>query len=49
VAIVLPDTGTYRGLASAIAASLDRAEVAVLFVDEAGDVTAAGTAGNRLA
>jgi hypothetical protein len=49
VAIVLPDTGTYRGLASAIAASLDRAEVAVLFVDEAGDVTTAGTAGDGLA
>jgi hypothetical protein len=49
VAIVLPDTGTYRGLASTIAASVDRAEVAVLFVDEAGDVTTAGTAGDGLA
>lgn len=48
VAIVLPDTGTYRGLASAIEASLDRAEVALLFVNEAGVVTTAGTAGDAL-
>lgn len=48
VVIVLPDTSTYRGLASAIAASLDRAEVAVLFVDEVGVVTAAGKAGSGL-
>jgi hypothetical protein len=48
VAIVLPDTGTYRGLASAIAASLNNADVAVLFVDQAGAVTMAGAAGAGL-
>lgn len=39
VAIAMPDTATYRGLASSVQFSLARAQVTILLVNEAGEVT----------
>lgn len=44
VAIAMPDTTTYRGLAASIRSSLGMTQVTVLFVDQAGDVAVTGPA-----